>query len=327
MKRVFALSVLALTCITGGCGNVTPSNSGDAGIDAPLTAAEACGQLAGAICDAVDGCAHVYMQLLYGDKTTCISRQQLSCMDDQMVSGTNNTPAIAASCAQAIHTATCADLLASKIPAACQIQPGTVANGLACGSSWQCQSTHCEKNGQQCGICGPRAAAGGTCTVDDGCQVGMVCASGKCVTPGELGAGCDATHPCRGNLYCPGTDATTTNPTCAHKLGATASCATTADACDLAGQHVACNPFTKVCVDVGVAQGGQACGNVNGTFTVCVDFDDCAGATLTVAGTCAAPAMDGEFCGANKNPGHNCIPPATCDSSGVCRLPSSTSCN
>jgi len=148
----------------------------------------------------------------------------------------------------------------------------------------------------------------------------MVCATGRCVTPGDLGAGCDAGHPCRGNLYCSST------ATCTAKLGPGGSCAGSSDACDLAGQGVACNGFNNTCVAIAVAKGGETCGIVNGTLTVCVNFDACSGATLTQTGTCANPAADGEFCG-SANMGHNCVPPASCDRSNLCRLPSATSCN
>jgi len=309
---------LALAALASACGNVSPDKAADGGDAAALTVEEGCTQEADAICSALSGCATFWVQLFYGDKTTCVSRLTFSCKNDQMVNGITRTPDEMAACAQAVKSSSCPDLVASKFPAACQVKPGTLMNGIGCGSDWQCQSTYCNTNGQTCGACGPRAAAGGTCTTDDGCMTGMVCASGHCVTPGVSGASCDPMkQPCRSDLYC------TSASTCAPHVGAGASCADSASACDLF-QGVACNPFNHVCETVAVAQGGAACGIVNRTLTLCVALDQCGGATLTQPGVCASPAGDGEACG-ESNSGHNCIAPATCVN-GVCRLPSATNC-
>jgi hypothetical protein len=318
LRGASALAIAAALVAGSGCGNVTPQNVADGGDAAALTAAQGCAMEAQSICDALNGCAPFWVQLFYGDRDTCVSRLTFSCMNDQMVAGTTRTPDDMVGCAQAVQSTTCPDLVASKFPAACQVKPGMLTNGLACGSDWQCQSTYCNTNGNKCGACGPRAAAGGDCTSDDGCLTGLVCASNKCVMPALGGASCDVMkQPCRSDLYC-----TSTN-VCATRVGAGGSCADTDRACDIY-QGVACNPFTHVCETIGVAKGGAACGIVNRTLTLCVALDACSGATLTVPGVCASPAADGTACG-DSNTGHNCISPATCDN-GVCRLPSVTTC-
>jgi hypothetical protein len=323
MSRSFGFGVYALAAFcAAGCGGVTPA-SGDSGAtrgetDGAITAEQGCAQEARAFCDALNGCAATWMKLLYGDLTTCISRASLSCMDDQSVTGTSRTPADLAACAQAVATASCPDLVAAKLPAACTIKPGAAINGTACGSDWQCQSTYCSKRGQ-CGVCGPRAAAGGTCTVDGGCQPGLVCANSKCVTPGLSGATCDTTNqPCAGGLYC-GKDGK-----CAAKLGAGAPCADLPDgACDII-QGLGCSGKTHTCEVIGVAKGGEACFLVNGVFTVCVGLNPCRNVNAQLAGVCASPAGDGEACGPGLDE-LKCVAPATCEA-GLCRLPSAPSC-
>jgi hypothetical protein len=307
-----------------GCGKVTPDQirtdgGGGADTGAPLTAAQACAQEAAAICDALSGCATFWVQLLYGAKATCASRQALSCMNDQSPAGTNRTPADIQACATAVATSSCPSLLAGNFPDACQIKPGLLANGHGCGSDWQCQSTYCGgKQGLQCGVCGPRAATGGTCADTDGCLAGLVCANKRCVTPGTIGAACEATNqPCRSDLYCAAAG------TCAARAGAGGSCADTGDACAIT-QGVACNIFNHVCEQVGVASPGQACGIINRTYTLCVALSPCVGQTLTTPGVCATPAADGEACGKSASD-RTCVSPAACDLD-VCRLPSTPSC-
>jgi hypothetical protein len=296
--------IAALAASGTTCGNVTP--------EMMLTAEQGCQAEAHAICGALQSCATFWVQLVYGDEPTCESRLSMSCLNDQMVAGTTRTPADLSACAQAVMTTSCSDLVASKFPTACQVKPGTVANGQPCGSDWQCQSTYCNTAGATCGVCGPRAGVGGSCTSDDSCTTGLVCANSKCVTPGQEAATCDPTNqPCRSDLYC------NNNGLCLPHVGVGGSCSDTDRACDLY-KGTACNPLTKTCDMIGVAQGGGACGIVNRTLTLCVALDGCTN------NICASPAQDGQACG-DANSGHNCISPSTCVA-GVCQFPGVTSC-
>ena len=308
------------------CGTVTPLNTADGGGGdtgggadvAMLTVDQACAQMATALCDAIDTCASFSVRLLYGDKATCVSRQSLGCTGDQSVPDMTRTVADIVACSQAAATASCPDLLASNFPVACLVKPGSRVNGTACGSDWQCLSTYCNKPGQ-CGVCAPRAALTGACTVDGGCQTGMLCANGKCVLPGVMAAACSDNQPCRNDLYC------TKSGTCTAKLGAAGSCMDTDKACDMI-HGIACNPLNKICQSVNVASGGDACGLISGTLTICVGLNPCPGISLLkLTAVCANPAGDGEACGATAN-GVNCVGPANCDM-GICRLPSALSCN
>jgi hypothetical protein len=306
---------LALAATVGGCGGVTPA-AVDGGGDAAqsVTAQEGCNQVAKALCDALDSCAPSAVMVLYGDKATCITRAALSCTTDQSVAGIQRTGDDLVSCARALGAATCPDLLAGNFPDVCAVKPGATINGAACGSDWQCQSTYCGKT-DKCGVCGPRQAAGGDCTVDGGCGKGLVCGAKKCVAPAGPNADCNLpAQPCRSDLYC--TSATGSGK-CAAKLGAGGACMDSDQACDFIKGAV-CNPLNHVCVTVNVAKGGEACGL--GNKTICVGFVAPCSNILT-GGVCANPAQDGEACGMNKV----CVPPATCET-GVCRLPSAIGC-
>jgi hypothetical protein len=328
---------IAIAILAGGasaCGNVAPAHPGDGGgnggagggsgagsdapADSPPTAEDACMREADAVCSALSDCAMPWVQFLYGDKDTCVMRLGRSCIDEQSAAGITRTTNDLVACAEAVKRASCPDLLASKFPDACLVKPGTIANGLACGSDWQCADAYCNKpSNSDCGVCGPRSAAGGTCTADDGCQTGMVCANKKCVLPGDMGAGCGDAAPCRSNLYC-------ANNVCGPKLGAGGACTTIlSGTCDIYQGYV-CNTLLGAgqCTLVTVKKGGEACGG--GTATVCMDFNPCAGSTANQTGVCANPAADGTQCGTTGNDPH-CLPPANCVN-GLCRLPSVPSC-
>jgi len=323
MSRAVAGAWMAAAMAAGlaACGTVAPASPTDGGADvAALTAQEGCAREAQAICDALDHCAPPWVQYLYGDKTTCVSRLSGSCMDEQGAPGVSRLPAEMASCASAVTAASCADLLGGKYPTACQVKPGTVANGKACGTDWQCADAYCAKPADSnCGVCAPRSTVNGNCAADDGCQPGMVCANKKCVVPGDVGAACDGNDPCRSNLYC------TPAGTCSAKLGAGAVCANIfSGECDIYQGFVCSNLITAgQCVQVTVKKGGESCGG--GTRTVCMGFNPCSGSTAAQTGVCANPAGDGEACGDGAGAGRNCLPPATC-TGGLYRLPSSSSC-
>jgi hypothetical protein len=301
----------------GGGGAGGGAGTGGAG---PPTVAQACGQYATTLCGRLDGCAPYALQIFYGDRATCESRVLLSCMRDLEVPDTNQTTTDMAACARDANNSSCPDLLANVFPASCQIKPGKRLNGEGCGSSWQCLSTHCEKPSGDCGVCAPRASAAGACTVDGGCTAGLVCAALKCVAPAAQGAPCSAMAPCRANLYC----STATN-TCATPLPLGASCMGDTNGCDFR-QGVSCNSFASPpkCEMIAAAKGGQACGIVNNTLTICVALNTCQGISLVplqTSGVCPNPAGDGMQCTDTVH----CLAPASCVG-GLCRLPSTSSC-
>jgi len=304
---------------TTGAGGMAGGAGGTGGAAAP-TVEQACSQFAEAFCTRLTGCAPFVGQILYGDKATCVTRTALGCMRDLQVPDTNQTTTDMVACARDASNAVCDDLLANVLPASCAIKPGPRLNGEGCGSPWQCQSTHCEKPGGDCGVCAPRAAANGACTADEGCMPGLVCAAQKCVMPGQLNAACNAANPCRGNLYC---NAKTNM--CAMPVGVGGSCDGDNNACD--GKNgVGCNVFASPqrCETVAAAKGGQACGIVNNTLTLCIVNNSCNGVSLvplSTMGTCPSPAGDGQQCSDKVH----CMAPANCVG-GLCRLSGAASC-
>jgi hypothetical protein len=334
-----ASRLLVLVGLAGiGCGSVSPAADGAAGTGgggsggsdggndatdaAPPTADQACAAIAQALCARLADCAPFELSLLYGTAANCNVRVALGCSKDQSEPDSTRTPGEVVDCANALPAVACADLINNNFPTACQNPPGNRADGTGCGSSLQCMSTHCEKSGTACGTCAVRQATGGTCTVDEGCQVGLVCANAKCIAPRAVGGQCDDSHPCKASLYCSASTAM-----CAqHATGAGMACATDKNVCDVA-HGFGCDTFetTPACEAVVVANGGDACGLVNGTLTVCPEFNDCTIAGGAVSGTCPNAPKDGDPC-TLTNPRLDCVPPATCVG-GVCRLPSVTTCN
>jgi hypothetical protein len=314
VRTIATRGALLSLVVVAACGNVTPSNDGGG---PPPTADQACAEFSQVFCNALQTCASFFTQVLYGDAATCLARTKLSCVTDQSVPGINRTPADVVACANAARNATCDELIANRLPAACDNVPGPTIDGGGCGSSLQCMSGHCEKGNNSCGTCAPRQPANGSCTVDEGCARGLVCANQRCVAPRESGADCDQNNPCRASLYCD-----KNSHTCASRAGAGAPCGSDGNVCDPV-KGVACNGFasTPTCQAVGVAKGGQPCGIVNSMLTLCVELNSCAGAMLTQPGVCTAPAADGTQCNDNMH----CVPPASCVNS-LCRLPSVASC-
>lgn len=311
--------------LAAACGKVTPAADAGGLVDgargdtaaelAPATAEQACEDLNTGLCNAIETCSKFLLQLLYGDVTTCVTRGSLSCRMEQAAPGVTRTPGDLQACGRALATAACADLVAGKLPAACQEKPGTVPNGAGCGANAQCQSAYCRPNGE-CGVCAARQPGAGTCSGNDACQPGLVCATSLCVAPGEASAPCDMARPCRDNLYCRA-------GVCAAKVPAGATCDASDQACDTA-QGAGCNPFNKICQTVGVARTGEPCGLVNGTLVLCGAAGTCQGGSLLAPGACAAAADDGAPCGPMAE-GKECLGPARCVG-GLCRLPASASC-
>ena len=303
-----------------GCGGVTAA-SPDGGADAPaevqpVTIAAGCNQVATALCDALNGCAPFYVSEQYGDEATCIARAALSCMTDQSTSGITRTPSDLVACAAAAAGISCADALAANYPAACDPKPGTIINGMACGSNLQCQSTYCNKT-DACGVCGQRQDPNGPCSTNDACNKGLVCASSVCVKPSGPGEACNLPgQPCRSDLAC---SSSTAPGTCMARVGVGGACAANGDLCDFTKGAV-CNTLANpnACIMINVAKPGDMCSLASKTGCVggigpCSD--------LVFGGICANPAQDGAACD-NKSV---CIPPATCVNK-ICRLPSAPNC-
>jgi hypothetical protein len=317
MRRAAILSVLTL-------GLAALAGQGCSGSTASVSADQACTDAANALCAKLNMCSALFVQIVFGDVSTCVSRSHAPCASGLSAHGTGASPSTLEACAQAIPGASCTDVLSHNTPAACKPLMGQLANGTACGDSSQCQSGYCNQGtgiGQKstCGVCGTQAAAGGACKVDDDCPYGAKCNTAQvCVTLGAAGATCDGTHPCQGTLACKG-------GTCATPDAAGQACTVDASgqSCDT-NQGQFCNLTNKVCQMIGTAGPGQPCGFVSGGLVACTGAGLCkTSSTPGTSGTCLAPAADGASCDPLMGP--SCLPPALC-TGGKCTLADPSSC-
>jgi hypothetical protein len=302
-----------------GSDGGTAMTDGPAGRTGSPAAMVDCAQVASTYCGTIDRCAGLYLKVGYGDVATCEARLRIACADQLAAPGTGYTPASVGACLTAVRAASCADLLDHHVTG-CALA-GMRADGQACGGDAQCTSSHCKQD-DVCGQCAPLPAAGEACTENDDCALGMVCAGpdGKkrCATPAAVGAACSASVPCTLGNFC--------------KQGVCAKVAGPGEPCSGEGscdglQALYCDEGAKTCRKAVLVAPGEPCGIVNGGYAICTGGGACAGLNpnlLQLTGVCAAPAKDGEACGAAAN-GRPCLPPARC-SAGACKLPASASC-
>ena len=293
--------------------------SGGSSGSAAVSADQACSDFASAACQAIDGCSAFLIADVFGDAQTCSTRQKASCTDALAANSTGLTPALRESCAKALSTASCVDILDNNLPSACLAVAGQLSNGSICGDSSQCQSAYCNTGADgTCGACGAaRGGPGATCERDDDCTYGSLCESGSCVTPGTAGATCDGTHVCQKTLTCRA-------GICSTPAGAGTAC-TTGSCNALAGLYCSTGS-SPVCTSITLAAVGQPCGLINGALVACSASGHCDVVTGTGAGTCKGAAADGAACDDTNGP--MCLSPATCGAtSKVCTLPDPSNCH
>jgi hypothetical protein len=175
-----------------------------------MTVEEAAADLASSVCSKIDSCAHIDIQVSYGDVASCTSRYKPKFSSAIAAKGSGTSADNVEACARGYRDATCADLIAGSTPAGCDIH-GSLMPGAPCGDDVQCSGANGYCNippEQACGVCATRAAAGSPCLSGPDCQSSLVCGFaarapyGSCVTPSAAGASCDGPHPCRGGLAC-----------------------------------------------------------------------------------------------------------------------------
>lgn len=285
--------------------------SGDSSGGGASTPEGACDELVGALCNKLAECVPLVIKTAYKDANDCIARQKAQCVKSVNAPSTGFTPAIVSGCAAAYRSATC-DTAFSQ-PDACKTPAGQLADGAPCGEGSQCKGRACNKSGDAaCGACTTSAAAGADCTTNQ-CDEGLRCAeNNKCVAAAKAGAACGDNQPCEAPLTC-------SKGTCGTGAGAGASCAA-GEACD-ALKGLFCDPTSKTCKEIKLANAGETCGLIDGTFVSCVAGGKCKMGTGTT-GTCQAAAADGAACGGD---GPDCQEPAECVN-GICTIPDPSAC-
>jgi hypothetical protein len=297
----FGLAVLASSAIALACSGSDTT--------APLSAEDACKSLAHALCAKLGECSKIAVTLEYGDVATCETRAKINCLPSLNAPGTGTTTNQVASCADAGSAFTCADLLGHKLPDACQVVAGNLADGAACSDDAQCKNKLCRKKATAtCGACSSPSAGGASCERTADCASGLACANAVCVPYGAAGGTCDDAHPCNPTLTCRG-------GTCAEALALGATCTATGD-CGLL-QGAVCHPTKKVCVTVDTAAAGAACNAVGEGFAICAAKGTCKN------NVCLGAAADGQPCDDTNGP--KCVSPAICDS-GACKIPDPAAC-
>jgi hypothetical protein len=266
----------------------------------------ACDSFVSTFCNKINECFPFAIKAAYKDTAECASRQKAQCVKSLSAPNTGATPAQLDACTSAYSGIACDGAL--KQPDACKTVAGTLADGAPCGEDAQCAGRACNKTGESnCGACAKRVAAGGDCTGAK-CDDGLTCAqSSKCVVPGAAGASCGDNQPCDAFLVC-------SKGTCGQGAAAGGSCAD-GEACNVF-KGLVCEPTSKTCKEITVANAGEKCGLVDGAFVLCASGGSCK------SGTCAAPLADGASCTAD---GAGCQEPAEC-LNGVCTISDPGSC-
>jgi hypothetical protein len=296
--RVLSVSLVGLAACSGStAATFDDAGAGEASVDgAPaVTIEKAAGDAANAYCARAQACAPAYVSIGYGDVATCVSTFTADLVRGFGGAGVTATPDWVEGCAAAVPQVSCGDFLARRTVAACKPVPGSLADGAACAADGQCKGTRCilAKN-QVCGVCGPHAAAGAACGVDDDCDNGLVCLTGICVAYRDEKATCDATHPCRPDLACTAGICGAGNP-----VGTACS---SGDGCN-AANGIVCNPISKQCETMGFASPNTGCGIVGPKVVECTGPALCIGVVAPkYQGSCVAAAALGASCDTANGP-------------------------
>src|SRR5439155_17646857 len=121
-------------------------------------------------------CAPFFITLSYGDVATCQTRAVPSCASYPTAPGATLTGDQIEACSKAIAGASCSQLLDQGINSLsdCNVK-GTLDNGKACASGFQCSSGFCPTAaGTTCGTCAPVTKSGDPC-VNESCYGGQTC--------------------------------------------------------------------------------------------------------------------------------------------------------
>jgi hypothetical protein len=334
--------LLACILLTAACGGQSTSLSGDAGADAPpLTG---CAAYAQAWCEKRQSCTGgAGITRDWGDMSTCLARQELSCNDGLGAPRTGQSMTLVEQCTAGMASYSCADFLDNNLPATCNpTGPGAV--GAACTFNGQCSTGYCSGvRYATCGTCAPPPAAGASCATSN-CAHDQACIWNDkvvdvCEPYQSTGSACGAfSNPlCASGLTCAGASSTTgVGGTCAPAID------TAGTACGSKNMGLGCDGATGLwcmghtgapatCGSVQYAGDGAPCGYVPGGVTECTKgtcystggpYFTFTGATTT--GTCKAFAPDGAPCDAHTGPG--CLSPARCittgtGTAGTCTVP------
>lgn len=286
------------------------STSGGGGA---LTTGPACQAWADALCGNLSKCWAFSLSTSYGSAAVCAERLAPQCESAAKAAGSSLDAARTNACAAALAKASCDVNVLTDPPPECRPVAGSLDNGVACGSSWQCNSALCKRaQGVACGTCQAPLKADFPCTSNEDCEAGLTCAASKstkiCIARVGLADTCDATHACASPWFCKG--------------GKCAPGGHSGEACDIGTKDcdpragVACDPTDATCKPREIAKTGGECGYFSGIYVVCD-----AGQTCVLSGggqgACVDITLDGKSCKAGTKDA--CLPGSVCGAEGVCR--------
>lgn len=276
-----------------------------------------------------------------------LERGILACKVAFQETGSGVTSVTVKECADALPKIACGD----PSPAACQDIRGSLGDGAACRSSYQCAGGLCafapsvSSALPTCGTCAARLAVGATCEGQSNrCVYGSQCVNARCIaySNADVGAPCvkEEAHGCKTGLYCDTAgDTTSSSGTCKAMPGEGAACGngftceegltcsrgscvkpgveggacgTGLPAC---GDGLACNPLEEKCIKVAYGKAGARCGLATRCAVGRCSGDD----TDSGEGVCPAILGDGQACDA-KDTSKTCDEFAEC-LNGTCQIP------
>jgi hypothetical protein len=325
-KQTGAAVILGL--LLAGCGG--SSNKSDGGLsgsggssnktDGGLSGS-GCAAYASAFCAEIQTCAPGLFPIFgFADNADCQALYTRSCNDSLVAPRSGWTASLAEQCGRGYAGMNCATFLGQGgVPAACLAHGGTVANGGACSTPYQCVSGRCSLTALgQCGTCVPAAALGQPCANDEfaggTCADNLVCAltpasptATVCAAPVSMGGACADPSVCPVNGYCdPATHVCTKLP------GVGASCGGKGIYfCDPTQTGSLCDYASSTCLSATVAPSGGACGMVANSYSNCSISGTCNIVGDAGAGTCT-PFDGGSCAGTDLCTTPNCLDPIGC---------------
>lgn len=340
-RRALGLSLVAVLGLAAcGSSTVLPAGSGGGGggggappiasceFGADPTVSGVCAELACVACEAEASCDPFGFSTRWASPEECQSRTVLLCKKQLAAPGVNATLESFSACAQGKAALSCADYLAERWPASCELAPGAVADGGACGFDAQCAAGFCHKefHSSTCGVCRP-PAAGDDCNEHlTSCGPGLVCIGGTCVAYGGPGADCTGLAVCEPSLVC-------SAGTCAAPQGAGQPCLGSYGDDDCDRLHgLACDELSLTCKPIPVAGTGGSCGQLASSDPMSAVQPVCGPESSCIVhdsppGSCEARPADGESC-VQSDPTANarsCRPPALC-ADGLCTVADPAAC-
>ncbi|MBX3223027.1 MAG: hypothetical protein KF795_21120 [Labilithrix sp.] len=308
----------------------------------------------------------VYLDALVERDARCSSREMSAasraryeqlCENNLAAPGVVDGSASLARCADATRSTAC-----DREPE-CEVDPGELPGGAACGIDAQCQSASCVKSGSDsCGTCAEHAPVGAPCDrlecvegsrcvllpggetkcvalsirkagescleETSACDKGLRCvtdesAKATCLPLGEAGAACEENTACADGLRC-------IRLKCAAPLAEGVPCLVVRDECEVG---LGCDRTERTCRKIVDVAAGAACDPLTRRCAQGI----CQGSSITgdernaviTPGTCVEPLADGAACKERGAPGHAesppCDAPAACIA-GKCALPDPSQC-